>query len=97
MLLVKGGTKLIVADAFGGKLGIVDTAARKLEAVRQLPAHNIRGLAVSPDGKKLLVAHQILNDLAETTHNDVHWGVLMSNVLRWLSLDRVLDPDWAGF
>jgi cytochrome c peroxidase len=58
-----------------------------------MPAHNIRGLALSSDGSKLLVAHQILNDLAETSHNDVHWGVLMSNVLRWLVLDRVLDPQ----
>lgn len=92
MLLVEGGWRLIVADAFGGKLAIIATDTLDVAALRDLPAHNIRGLAISPDGKKLLVAHQILNDLAETTHNDVHWGVLMSNVLRWLVLQNVLDP-----
>ena len=93
LLLVRGDSKLLVADAFGGRLAIIDTASGSLLAVRQLPGHNIRGLATSADGRKLLVAHQILNDLAETTHNDVHWGVLMSNVLRWLVLDNVLDPQ----
>jgi cytochrome c peroxidase len=82
--------KLIVADSFGGQLAIIDVERFTLDGVRQLPAHNIRGLAVSPDGKKLILAHQILNDLAETTHNDVHWGVLLSNVVRWVILDRVL-------
>ncbi len=82
--------KLLVADSFGGQLGIIDLDRFALEGVRQLPAHNIRGLALSPDGKKLIIAHQILNDLAETTHNDVHWGVLLSNVVRWVVLDRVL-------
>lgn len=95
LLLVRDDTKLIVADAFGGRLAIVDTASAKFETVREMPAHNIRGLALNADGSKLLVAHQILNDLAETSSNDVHWGVLMSNVLRWLVLDKVLDSDAA--
>jgi DNA-binding beta-propeller fold protein YncE len=93
LLLVRDDSKLIVGDAFAGRLAIVDTRTATIDFVREMPAHNIRGLAVSPDGKKLLVAHQILNDLAETSHNDVHWGVLMSNVLRWLVLDNVLDPQ----
>ncbi|MBI1901479.1 MAG: c-type cytochrome [Planctomycetia bacterium] len=92
-ILVRDDTKLIVADAFGGKLAVLDAASGKLLHVRELPAHNIRGLAVSASGRKLLVSHQILNDLAETTQNDVHWGVLMTNMLRWVELDRVLSPD----
>jgi cytochrome c peroxidase len=89
-LPVRGDKKLLVADSFGGQLAIIDLERFALEGVRQLPAHNIRGLALSPDGRKVLVAHQILNDLAETTHNDVHWGVLLSNVVRWVVLDRLL-------
>jgi DNA-binding beta-propeller fold protein YncE/mono/diheme cytochrome c family protein len=93
LLLVRDDTRLIVADGYAGKLAIVDPDAMQLLHVRNMPAHNIRGLAISPQGDKLVVAHQILNDLAETTHNDVHWGVLMSNVVRWLVLDYVLDPQ----
>lgn len=84
------GRTLIVADSFGGRLVIVDAVDLRLLAVRELPAHNIRGLAVA--GDKLLLAHQILNGLAETNDNDVHWGILMTNVLRWLPLDGALDP-----
>lgn len=87
---VKSGRKLVVADSFAGQLGIVDAERLVWEGARQIPAHNIRGLAVAPDGKRLLIAHQILNDLAETSHNDVHWGVLLSNVVRWVMLDRFL-------
>ena len=93
LLLVRDETRLIVADAFAGQLAMVDPAALKLVHVRTMPAHNIRVLALDQDGDKLVVSHQILNDLAETTHNDVHWGVLMSNVVRWLVLDYVLDPE----
>jgi YVTN family beta-propeller protein len=85
--------RLLVADSFGGRLAVVDTAQHRVLHIRKLPAHNIRGLALSTDGKRLLVAHQILNDLAETSHNDVHWGILLSNVLRWVVLERVLEPQ----
>jgi YVTN family beta-propeller protein len=89
-VLVDGERKLIVADSFGGKLAVVDTATCSLATIHDLPAHNIRGLALTPDGRTLLVSQQLLNSLAETTHNDVHWGILLSNILRWLPLQNVL-------
>lgn len=92
-LLVNQDSRLVVADAFGSKLGIVDTLNRRLLHVRSFPSHNIRGLAISPNGRMLLVIHQMLNELAHTTNNDVHWGLLMSNDLRWLPLDSILSRD----
>jgi DNA-binding beta-propeller fold protein YncE len=82
--------KLIVADGFGGRLGVVDPALGKLLLVHDFPGHNIRGLGVSTNRRMLLVSHQMLNELAHTVRNDVHWGLLMSNDLRWLQLDNVL-------
>jgi YVTN family beta-propeller protein len=82
--------RLIVADSFGGKLALVDPTLRKLVAEREFPGHNVRGLGVSADGRMLLVAHQMLNDLAHSIRNDIHWGLLMSNDLRWLRVDSVL-------
>jgi ABC-type dipeptide/oligopeptide/nickel transport system ATPase subunit len=38
----------------------------------------------------LLIAHQMLNDLAHSIRNDIHWGLLMSNDLRWLKVDSFL-------
>ncbi len=92
-LLVADDSRLIVADSHGGRLAVVDTESMKLLSVREFPGHNIRGLGVSSDGRMLVVAHQMLNELAHTVRNDVHWGLLMSNDLRWLSLKAVLDAN----
>jgi cytochrome c peroxidase len=88
---IDGGTRLVVADAFGGRLAVVDVPRRAVESVRILPAHNIRGMAVSPDGRTLLLAHQVLNRLAETTFDDVHWGLLIRNHLRELRVEALLS------
>jgi YVTN family beta-propeller protein len=84
---------LLVADSHGGQLAVIDVATAKIKVLRKLPGNNIRGLALSPDGKKLLVSHQILTNLAETTHNDIHWGILMTNLLRWIELARLFGPE----
>ena len=84
---------LLVADAFAGQIAVVELPGMKLAQVREIPAHNIRAMRLHPRGTHVLVAHQILNDLARTTHNDVHWGVLMSNVLRWVPLSNLMRLD----
>jgi YVTN family beta-propeller protein len=93
LLLTADETHLLAADAFCGKLGIVDLARFQLNGVREIPAHNIRGMSVTPDGRMLAIAHQMLNDLAHTIRNDIHWGMLLSNDLRWLPLGAALDPQ----
>ncbi|HEV3255408.1 MAG TPA: cytochrome c peroxidase [Gemmataceae bacterium] len=90
-LLAPDGARLIVADAFGGRLALVDIGRGSVDSVRRLPAHNIRGLAWSADGKDLLVSHQVLNGLAETTLDDVHWGNVMTNTVRVLPAAAVLS------
>ena len=82
--------KLIVADSFTGRLAVVSRESFQLEAIRTFPGHNLRGLAASTDGRMLVIAHQMLNDLAQTVRNDVHWGLLMSNDLRWLRFEQLL-------
>jgi YVTN family beta-propeller protein len=82
--------RLLVADAFGGQLALIDPVRGVVADWRQLPAHNLRGLGLSADGRMLLVAHQMLNDLAHSIRNDIHWGLLMSNDLRWLRVDALL-------
>jgi len=89
-LFLPGPGKLLVADAFAGKLAIIDGQTFQVEAVREIPGHNIRGLGISQSGEMLLLSHQMLNDLAHSIRNDIHWGLLMSNDLRWLKVDSVL-------
>lgn len=88
--LLKKENKLVVADAFGGRLAFFDPADLSQQVAKEFPGHNIRGLGASNDGQKILVAHQMLNDLAHTIQNDVHWGMLMSNDLRWLKVESAL-------
>jgi YVTN family beta-propeller protein len=83
--------RFVVADAFGGRLAVIDPRTSELESVRELPAHNIGDLRPSADGRSLLLTHQILNARASTEFNNVHWGILMSNVVRTIPLTAVCD------
>jgi YVTN family beta-propeller protein len=84
------GSTLVVADGFGGRLAVVDATRRKIETVRTIPGHNIRGMSFTPDGRSLVIAHQHLDHLAQTTFDDVHWGLLVRNHLRVLRTDALL-------
>ena len=55
--------------------------------------HNIRGLALAPDGQTLVLVHQVLRRLARTSFEDVHWGSLLSNHLRVLKVEAVLTAQ----
>jgi YVTN family beta-propeller protein len=88
-------TVVIAADAFGGGLAVVDTARGVVTSTRNLPAHNVGGLAMSVEGRasRLLLSQQYLNARADTRADDIHWGFLMTNSVRSLRLDAVLDPS----
>lgn len=92
MRLNMDGKRLIVAGSFKNTLAVIDTGNMELIAEKEIPGHNIRGLAVSRDGKRLLIAQQELNSIARSTRDDVHWGNMLSNLLVSLSLDAVCDP-----
>lgn len=92
-VLLSDPVRLVVADAFGGRLAVIDPARGEVESVRELPAHNIRGLAVGGDGRRLLVSHQVLSARATTSLADVHWGNLLTNNLREVSLAGVRNPQ----
>lgn len=93
LLLLSGGRKTLVADGFGGRLALVDMATGELESVRSLTGHNIRGLALAPDGKSVLLSHQILDPRVSTSVDDIHWGNLLTNNVRSLDVTAVLNPN----
>jgi YVTN family beta-propeller protein len=84
--------KLVVADAFGSNVAVIDPESGQVESVREIPAHAIRGLQLHPSKPRLLITHQMLSRLAHTTFDDVHWGSLLVNCLRSLEVADVLDP-----
>jgi cytochrome c peroxidase len=84
--------KLLVADAFGSKLAVIDPESGQVDSVREIPAHAIRSLRLHPTKSQLVISHQVLSRLAQSTFDDVHWGSLMTNVLRTVDLSDLLDP-----
>jgi YVTN family beta-propeller protein len=83
-------SQVVVADAFAGHLAVVDAAAGRLVTLHRLDGHSLRGLALTADGTALLVAHQVLNQRAPSTRENVEGGLLMANVLRRIPLNRLL-------
>ena len=88
-----GEPRLVVADSFGGELAIVDPQEARLLWTRRVAGHNIRGLALSHDGRELLLAHQILDEGTGTDYENVFWGGVMINVLRCVELVNLLSAE----
>ncbi|HEY1602784.1 MAG TPA: cytochrome c peroxidase [Pirellulales bacterium] len=87
MTLAAQDTRLVVADAFGGSLAVIDLETKAVVSVRELVGHNIRGMTTSSDGGQLLLAHQILNSNVDTSQRNIFWGAVMTNVLRTLPME----------
>jgi DNA-binding beta-propeller fold protein YncE len=85
------GGQLIVAGAFRAELAVIDVAAGKLRFVRELPGHNVGGLAQSPRGDRLYVTCQLLDPSAPTTFDGIHWGGLIENLVRVIPVATILD------
>ena len=86
-------TLLVVADAFGGRLALIDPQAARLRGIRRVEGHGIRGLAPSGDGKSLLLSHQRIESRAPTTRNRVFWGQVISNIFRSISFEHLLEES----
>lgn len=97
LVILEQTGKLLVADAFGGSLAMVDLGAWRLESVRPLQAQNIASMTIHPDGRRLVLTHQNVHKSARSTSDDIHWGFLVANSLRWLDLDDLLDSSRLDF
>ncbi len=85
------GRTLIVADAFGGRFALIDAASGRIVRDLSVPGHNVRGLALSPDGQNLLVSHMILTESAATTRDNVFWGIVMTSNVRIVPITSLVD------
>ena len=92
-LLLNDSSKVIVADSFGGKIAVIDARRTKLDSVRDLAVHNIRGLSLEPGRKNVWLTHQVLHAQGRTTKGDITTDNVVTNNLRQLSLAALLDPS----
>jgi DNA-binding beta-propeller fold protein YncE len=91
--ILPDGSHLVVADAFGGNLALLDAVEGKSIARHEIDGHNLRGLAVAADKKHLLIAHQILDQQAPALEEKVWRGQLMTNVVRSIPLEQLLKAS----
>ncbi len=83
--------RFLIADAFGGRIALLDLDSDQIVKERELPIHHIGGLCVDDSGDIVHLSHQRLSGIAETSRDDVHWGTLMQNNVSRLSLNTFID------
>jgi cytochrome c peroxidase len=93
ILLFDDDRRLLAGGAFRGELAVVNLELQWVESLREIRGHNIRGLALSSDASDVYVTHQQLHRLAQADFDDVHWGNLLTNGLRVVPVEALLDPD----
>ncbi|MBC8289990.1 MAG: hypothetical protein H8E37_06705, partial [Planctomycetes bacterium] len=89
-LRIENKSRVIVADSFSGQLAVIDTKSFEVVASHEFGGHNIRGLAINGEGR-LLISHQVLNHRAVPRRGDIIWGVMVDNMIREATLEKILD------
>ena len=83
--------QLVVADAFGGNLAVVDCSTGRITNQHAVYGHNISGLSLDQTGTKLLATCQTLDAATFTSYERVFWGVVMQNGLHSMLLQPLLN------
>ena len=85
----------IIGAAFGGRLMALNAQSGEVLNSHNRPIHNIRDMALSPDGQHLWLTHQHLYPEGTTLRGDIQWGFLMENRVRSMAINA--SPDqWAS-
>ncbi|QDV25010.1 cytochrome c peroxidase [Aureliella helgolandensis] len=93
MLALPAQDALLITDAFGRDFVIVDRAKFEVINHAQLYEHNIGRPLLVEDGNYVLFPHQLLNEFVPSVQGDITWGGLMSNNLRWIKAQRLIENE----
>lgn len=86
------GNHLLVAGAFGGELAVIDFRKRAVVAVHRLDGHNLHGIAIDAERRRVVIAGQRLDSQLPTTAENLNSGALLKNRLWRIRYDRLGDP-----
>jgi cytochrome c peroxidase len=93
--------EFLVADAYSNRMATVrpevpdkmgNVFKDRVTRLRELPDRRVGGMCVSRD--RIVMATQMLNPLARSTRNDVHWGLMVSNDVAWFPEEKFLSDDF---
>jgi cytochrome c peroxidase/DNA-binding beta-propeller fold protein YncE len=91
-LLSLSDGRFLVADAFGRNLAVVDSKQSSVVAMDKVIGHHIGGLALDASTQTIAISHQRLSANARTTRDDIHWGLLMQNMVSVFPESLLSDP-----
>ena len=83
--------RLLIADAFGGRLGLVDCSTGKVIAEHNLDGHGIRGLATTADGQNAVMVCQRLAS-SPITPETIEAGGLLKSLVSVIPLSEISQP-----
>lgn len=83
------GRGIVIGDSFGRSVEVRDATTGHLTVNHDFFGSSIRGLAIHDE--KLVAVHSMLNEYARTDQNEIHWGVLMANDVRLVTVDNLLN------
>ncbi|MCE9604950.1 MAG: cytochrome C peroxidase [Planctomycetia bacterium] len=81
LLLLPDGVGVVVADAFGGRIAVIDLRKGLITIERTLDGRNIRGLSLDLRRNELLVSYQRPAERLPTTVENLRAGKLAANLL----------------
>lgn len=84
---------LLVAAAFGDQLATVNVEDGSIKNRRWFLGHRTGGISMADDGSSVLISQQRLSSVARSTRNDVHWGIMINNLLRRIPTDEFERAD----
>ncbi len=95
MLPLKQHSAVLVMDAFGRDFAIIDLHSAEVIKHAKVYGHNISQIVSVDDGQRVMYTHQLLNEFAQSMRGDITWGGLLSNNIRWLKTERMLNETGA--
>jgi hypothetical protein len=93
LLLLPKHNLWLVTDAFGRNYRLLDRTTGQVVKSEKVYGHNITALASVHDETMVLFPHQLLSETAQSVRNEITWGGVLSNNLRWLRVDRMLEQS----
>lgn len=87
---------VVVVDAFGGRLAVVDVQAAKITAEHFVAGRNIRGLAVNKERGAFTVTFQQSDTKRPTTEENLREGKLAMNLVSEIPLVNLVVSSDSG-
>lgn len=81
---------VVAADAYGGRLAVVDVEKGKVVALRTINGRNIRGLSLDHETTGLLLAYQRADGKQPTIAANLRDGKLTANLVGRIALEKLL-------